>query len=356
MCVFTGLMLGAVACSSDSSGPVPAPISAGPPRPNLTATASSFGLPKDAFSGRPWLSGVWVGGTPTTDALVNFGTWRGAPVEVVTTYSPTSSFEEMKATDWSITTFAGFAGTLSYGLALVPEKGGHTLGSVASGEHDDVWRAIGQHLVDNGRDRSIVRIGLEPNGDWFPWGATAETAGDFQQAFRRVATILRQVAPRVVIDFDIACGVGLRGTQDPQAPLTMLYPGDDVVDVIGCDTYDDGGMKVDRGAAFLGKNDKGPGLSDVLAFARARKKPMSIPEWGLDARHAQGDNGPYIFAMRDFLEANAKYILFESYFNEPGTAIRSSIWQDVQNPVSSQAYRLRWHNPSRATIATSAGT
>ena len=175
------------------------------------------------------------------------------------------------------------------------------------------------------------------------------------QAFRRVATILRQVAPRVVIDFDIACGVGLRGTQDPQAPLTMLYPGDDVVDVIGCDTYDDGGMKVDRGAAFLGKNDKGPGLSDVLAFARAHKKPMSIPEWGLDARHAQGDNGPYIIAMRDFLEANATHILFENYFNEPGTAIRSSIWQDVQNPVSSQAYRLRWQNPSRLTIATSAG-
>ncbi len=328
------------ACSGGTPGP--APTASKPPRPVLAAIETRFGLPKDAGSGRQWLSGVWVGGKPTVDAVVDFGAWRGAPVEVVTTYSSTTSFEEMQGTDWSIATFTGFAGTLAYGLALVPERGGHSLASVAAGQHDEVFRTVAQHLSRNGRGRSIIRIGLEPNGDWFPWRTTAATAQDFRQAYRRVAGIFKAESQGFVIDFDIACGVGLSGSPDPMAPLTVLYPGDDVVDVIGCDTYDHSDMKVEMGIASLGKTKAGPGVMDVLTFARSRGKPMSIPEWGLDARHGTGDNAPYIALMRSFLEANAKDILFESYFNEPGTNLRSSIWGDVQNPNASEVYRARW--------------
>lgn len=337
MALSAGLL---ASCAGGSPDPSPSP--SGPPRPQLTATENRFGLPKDAKSGRPWLSGVWVGGKPNVDALVGFGTWRGAPVEVVTTYSPTTTFEEMRGTDWSVATFSGFAGTLSYGLALVPERGGHTLASVASGAHDDVFRTVAQHLTRHGRGSSIIRIGLEPNGDWFPWRTTAATAEDFRQAYRRVAGIFKAESKSFVIDFDIACGVGLSGSPDPMAPLTALYPGDDVVDVIGCDTYDHSDMKVETGIASLGKTKSGPGVMDVLTFARSRGKPMSIPEWGLDARHGSGDNAPYVALMRTFLEANGKDILFENYFNEPGTDLRSSIWGDVQNPKSAAVYRDRW--------------
>ena len=101
-----------------------------------------------------------------------------------------------------------------------------------------MYRKVARDLVTEGRGRSIVRIGWEANGDWFRWNATARTAPQYVAAFRHIVGVLRSVAPDLVIDFDISCGVPLRGQKDRLAALTELYPGDDAVDIVGCDTYD----------------------------------------------------------------------------------------------------------------------
>lgn len=297
-----------------------------------------LGLPA-SVSGRPYLSGAWLGGHFYPDALHNFGVYRGTPVDTVTAYSDTRSWESI-VNDWTISTYRGFPGVIVYGLAMLPIGSGSTLADVANGKHDDVWRQVAANLQNNGRDRSVVRIGLEANGTWFPWGATTDTAPDFKRAFRRIALILRNEVPRLIIEFDISCGVPLTGSEDPMAPLTQLYPGDDVVDVVGCDVYDNRGSQHD--GDNLGRTNRGPGLNDVRVFARSHDKPMAVPEWGLDKVYGWGDNPAFIKAFNTFLERYATEVLFENYFNEHGTSLRSSIWGEIQNPEAAATYIGLW--------------
>ncbi|MEI2764239.1 MAG: glycosyl hydrolase [Dermatophilaceae bacterium] len=301
-----------------------------------------FGLPKDPDSSRTSLSGVWLGGRMSTGDLEQFATWRGARVETVTTYVAYDTWADMKNA-WTISTFDGFPGTLVYGLALLPTREKGSLQDVVDGKHDDVWHAVAANLRLHSRQRSIVRIGLEANGTWFPWGATAVTAQTFKDAYRRVAGILRQQLPEVLLGFDITCAVGLKGDADRLAPLTVLYPGDDVVDIVGCDIYDDRSHDVSGGQyQALTRFAKGPGLLDIADFARARGKPMAVPEWGLDAVLGKKDNPDFISAMHRFFVDHPGEVLFENYFNEPGTTLKSSLWDPVNNPESSRVYRSLW--------------
>lgn len=332
------------ACSAGTPGEETSATDGGPvvrqPRPtgSLTERTTQFELPK-SDSDRPYLSGVWLGGTFTPEALESFGDYRGSPVETVTTYTSTDTWETME-NDWTISVFDQFPGTLVYGMALLPDDDG-TLTEVADGDHDETWRAVAANLVKNGRERSIVRIGFEANGTWFRWGATEETASEYKAAFRRAATIVKDAVPEAVIGFDVGCGVALSGSDDRMAPLTQLYPGDDVVDVIGCDVYDNTHALHDESGG-PGHTNRGPGLEDVRQFAVAHGKLMTIPEWGLDHTYGYGDNPAFIVTVAGFLKDHGSDILFENYFSEPGTALRSSIWNEVQNPSGAETYVSLW--------------
>ena len=229
---------------------------------------------------------------------------------------------------------------------MLPDKGDGDFLSIVNGDHDWVYRKVARDLVREGRGRSIVRIGWEANGDWFRWDATARTASQYVAAFRHIVAVLRSVAPDLVIDFDISCGVALRGQRDRLAALTELYPGDDAVDIVGCDTYDWYNTKalneVSWNAAI--RPHDAVGIADVADFARARGKGLAFPEWGLasPADGGLGDNPFYIEKMRSFFEANADVLVLESYFSEPETSLANSIWNPDQNSQSSAVYARLW--------------
>ncbi len=340
----SGVSAGSATSLAYSALTTPAPAAE---RPDvLVAKDSRFGLPRDPRSGRTWLSGAWLGGNFNPGALSAFGAWRGSSVETVTTYSEKSTFAQIRDEDWSISTFAGFEGTLVYGLSLLPFDQKASLADVAAGKYDDVWRGVARNLLRHGRGDSIVRIGLEANGTWFPWGATSSTAAQFRPAFRRVSSVLKSVAPDLLINFDIGCGVPLTGSSDRLAPLTRLYPGDEAVDIIGCDIYDWWTTRASSDSSWQKalRPAAGPGLADVAEFARARNKGMSIPEWGVAPRSqgGLGDNSLFITKMRSFMDANRDVMVFENYFNEPETSLASSLWNPVQNSRASAQYRALW--------------
>jgi hypothetical protein len=294
--------------------------------------------------GAPWTSGGWVGGD--SSAIEQFSDWRGKPAATLTTYPAYDTWDEIIGSDWHVSNFDGFTGKLVYGLPLLPSKEPATLQEVAAGEHDDVWRAVAATLVQHGRDDSFVRIGLEANGTWFSWGATATTAKDFVAAYRHVAEVMAEVAPRLQFVFDISCGAPLRGSEDRLAPLTALYPGDDVVDVVGCDFYDAWSTKVRDNAELQHAlaPDAGPGLDDLVTFARSHDKRYAVPEWGLTSsdEHGSGDNPFFIQAMYDFFYANRKDLAFENYFDEPALYLGSSLYREGQNPQSGEEYKRLW--------------
>ncbi|MBA8793251.1 hypothetical protein FHX74_000845 [Friedmanniella endophytica] len=313
-------------------------------RPGLQRARTLLGTPP---SGSPWFSGAWVGGgVATAQRYKAFGTWRGKPLDAATTYPASGSWSEISESNWHISTFNGFPGVLVYGLPMLPTNDPGDFDSIVRGEHDDVYRQVAKDLLANQRGRAIVRIGWEANGDWFPWNTRASQAAAYRNAFRHIVGVLRSVAPDLVIDFDLACGTKLRGQDSRTDALTDLYPGDDVVDLVGCDTYDWYNTITTDDATWARTQhpSSSVGIGDVAAFARAHGKGLSVPEWGLadPSQQGRGDNPLFIERMRGFFEANQDILVLESYFSEPETSIRNSIYDPVQNPASAAAYRRLW--------------
>lgn len=336
------LALAAVATSTLSlSTPLTASAA---PKTSESAAVRVLGTPA---SGLAWHSGAWTGGRFTTDTINRFGSWRGRPADVVTTYAPRDSYQSMMRDTWSISTWAGFTGRLNYGLAPLPDNGDGSLASIGAGQQDQVWRAIARNLRSAGRSDSIVRVAWEANlRDW-RHQATMENAEQFKAAYRRIVTTMRAEAPGLVFEFGINCGTGLDGSRDRLAPLTKLYPGDDVVDLVGCDTYDWWTTQASHDGAWsrVLTPAHGPGIQDIADFARAHGKGASYAEWGL-ARHSNGggggDNPFYVEAMHRFFAANSDVVVFECYFDEPDAYIANSLFGTDQNPRAADRYARLW--------------
>lgn len=297
-----------------------------------------------------WSSGVWTGGTWGTNRVAAFAGWRGSPADTAVTYPAYGTWQELaEKSEWHVSVFDGFAGTLVYGLPLLPKDAAPgALAEVAAGRHDSAFTAVAATLARHQRSKSVIRVGLEANGDWFPWGAgkPENTPELFKAAFRRVATLMKAKLPGCTIVFDISAGAAIHGQTDRLDPLTKLYPGDDVVDVIGVDHYDHYQLVAPTQQRFdrALKPAKAAGLQDTLDFARAHRKRFAVPEWGLTstAKRGGGDNDFFIYAMYSWFAANSADLAFENYFNEPEAYIGSSIWDQVQNPRAAAEYRALW--------------
>lgn len=316
----------------------------------LSGDQTEQGVPANlSLPARTWPSGAWTGGEWGADRVAQFGQWRGSPVDTATTYPAYETWEELASSEWHVSVFDGFPGRLVYGLPLLPkESAGRGLDKVAAGEHDSAFNAVADVLAAHGREDSFIRVGLEAQGDWFPWGAGngENTPEQFREAFAHVSRLLKSKLPQSEIVFDISCGAVMRGQQDRMDPLSRLYPGDDVVDVVGCDEYDHF-TQISRNEDQFQQSlnpVKAAGLQDTLDFAKAHGKKFAVPEWGVVAadRDGGGDNAYFVYSMYKFFAANAEYVAFENYFNEPAEYLGSSIWDQVQNPESAAVYQKLW--------------
>ena len=331
------------AATSQATSQISAPSTTSAPATGSAATR----ILGPTRSGLPWHSGAWLGGRFNVASIEAFGAWRGRPADVVTTYAPRDSYATMTDNTWSIGTWTGFAGRLNYGLSPLPDDGEGSLASIGSGAQDAVWTKIARNLQDAGRGDSIVRVGWESNLKDWRWHVTSSNAAEFKAAFRRIVTTMRAEAPNLKFEFGVGCGSGLNGSSDRLAPLTRVYPGDDVVDLVGCDTYDWLNTHPTDAASWAKTSapDQGPGVADIVAFARAHGKGASFGEWGL-AETANGggggDNPFFINTMYDFFYDNRDVVAFECYFDESDSYLVSSIFGSGQNPNAAVAYRNKY--------------
>jgi hypothetical protein len=309
-----------------------------------SAAKRILGVPR---SGLGWHSGVWVGGRFDTDTIKAFGAWRGRPADMVTAYAPISSYRDMMQDTWSISVWDGFPGKLNFALPPLPKSGEGSFESIAAGEQDDVWRKVAQNLKAHDRDDSVVRIAWESNLEDWRWQVTSSNVKEFKAAYRRIAKTMRSEAPGLRFEFGIACGSSIDGSSHRLAALTQAYPGDDVVDLIGCDTYDWWNTHATNDSSWSNvlRPEHGPGIQDVADFAREHKKGASYAEWGLATPrngNGGGDNPYYIKAMYRFFSNNSDVVAFECYFDEPDSYIANSLFGTNQNPRASAAYASLW--------------
>ncbi len=180
----------------------------------------------------------------------------------------------------------------------------------ARGAYVGYARELARNLVAAGLGRSVIRLAHEANDSGSPYwiGSTPAQWQLWRQFWRRTVIAMRSV-PGAHFLFDWC----INAYWQP-VPLRDWYPGDDVVNIVGIDAYDSGvPVGEDRWTRIYTQPD---GIRDVLRFAKAHGKPVSLPEWGLapaDAKSLGGGSDPaYIDGIAGVVRDNA--VAYQAYF------------------------------------------
>lgn len=315
--------------------PTPTPT---PTTPVPTTPAAKGRVPLVGKSGMAWNSVVFTNNTTSPTA---FEAWRKRPVDGSFYFPGRQSWADMGALP------SRRAGDLMvYSIPPFPEAIGGSNAKVGAGTYDTQIRALATKMKAAGwnTDRTVIRLGWENNGNWYQWSQDKGGQAAYKAAFRRFVTQARSAGlTNVKWNWNLN-----KGTQAYNARVawTSGYPGDDVVDVVGIDSYDMWSPSFNDAQWQANLKGKNPGLQDVADFARSHKKQMAVDEWGVvHASFGGGDNPFYVAKMFGFLKANADVIAYDNTYDDDGAP---STWQhklsDGGNPRAAAEYRKPYPN------------
>lgn len=309
-----------------------------------------------------WWSGQSDKGTTKDGA---FAAWRGREVEIVGLWAATDSAKNAIDTPlWDVaspTAFPAFAAYVSaprldyaFGALLA----GESWARAATGAYDARWISQLQVLRKSWGSRPAeavyLRFAHEFNGSWYPWRVTPGDAPTFKASWARWAGLVRQHFPGARIVWCPNAGSSY------DYDIRTLYPGDDVVDVVGVDQYNFwpwANTTQELKAKWEATERGGPkGPESFRRFAAERGKPMALPEWGNDGKGGDasggGDSPAFISYVHDWLLANgsrtpaAGKVEYEIYFNVTGYGDSLfSLFPEDREPGNTQAaatYRQLW--------------
>jgi hypothetical protein len=188
----------------------------------------------------------------------------------------------------------------------------------AAGDFDRHFKALAQRLVDLKVPDTVIVLGWEMNGTTY----TSRCGPDpesWKKYWNRIVTTMRSV-PGQKFRFDFT---PTRGRD--AIPWTQCYPGDDTVDILGMDSYDQ-----PSGLTFDEQVKEPYGLQEHVDFAKSHGKPISYPEWGL---FRNGDNAEYMKRMLAWMDEH------KPLYNTLTDYCPHGVWQCSENPKSSQVYR-----------------
>ncbi|MEV0633458.1 glycosyl hydrolase [Streptomyces sp. NPDC050619] len=188
----------------------------------------------------------------------------------------------------------------------------------AEGEFDHHFRALAERLVELKVPDTVVVLGWEMNGITYTHRCGPDPEA-WKEYWNRIVTAMRAV-PGQKLRFDFAPTRGLDAV-----PWTECYPGDDTVDIIGMDSYDQpSGLSFDRQVS------EPYGLQEHVDFAKRHGKPVSYPEWGL---FRNGDNPEYMRRMLAWMDEH------KPLYNTLTDYCPHGVWQCGKNPKASEVYR-----------------
>ncbi|MCP9945191.1 hypothetical protein LUX12_11035 [Streptomyces somaliensis] len=204
----------------------------------------------------------------------------------------------------------------------------------AEGRYDRHFRALAQRLVGLGVPDTVVVLGWEMNGSTYSHRCGPDPEA-WKEYWKRIVTAMREV-PGQGFRFDFAPNRGRDAV-----PWTECYPGDDVVDIVGMDSYDQPPART-----FDEQVEEPYGLRDHVEFAAAHGKPISYPEWGL---FRNGDNPEYMRRMLGWIREHRPLYHSISDYCPHG------VWQCRSNPRSSEVFRSELTAPGTAPTEPPAG-
>lgn len=268
-----------------------------------------------------------------------FGAWLGRKVTHRVVFADMSSWSTMAA-PWFLNVSQKWvqsdpARVEIITMPLLPTGEAGNFAAIIRGDHDATFTTFGQNIkARNMAARVIVRLGWEGNGDWYPWSYAADPAG-YRDSFRRAAQLIRQQAPGIRFDWCVSCGASHRGGP---ALWTDGYPGDDVVDIVSMDVYDQ------WWSSWTAMRDGEAGLGEFRNFAVLHQKPEAYPEWSCSTdlgSHGGGDNPTFVQNLAAWFAARPGQVVYHGYWNTSNDGPNAAIYgtDPILVPNAAAAYQ-----------------
>ncbi|MDQ1029156.1 hypothetical protein QF035_006738 [Streptomyces umbrinus] len=306
--------------------PVIEPSKPAPPNSSAAPTTSAPGTERPAF-------GAFLdSGVRGVYGMTKLGRWLGgAEPRVGHTYLPGDRWSNIEGTDRFLAPWARWRTAkddrifvLNVPMQERNEEGVSDaevrllLRQGAAGHFDHHFRALAARLVELDVPDTVLVLGWEMNGTTYTHRCGPDPKA-WKSYWNRIVTTMRSV-PGQKFRFDFTPSRGRDAV-----PWTRCYPGDDTVDIIGMDTYDQ-----PRGVSFDEQVKEPYGLQAQVDFAKSHNKPISYPEWGL---FRNGDNAEYMRRMLAWIDEH------KPLYNTLTDYCPHGVWQCGANPRSSWVYR-----------------
>lgn len=279
--------------------------------------------------------GVYQGnGCDGAKRLKEFSIWLGRQPDLVLDFFSADSWKSMLGdANWTVKCWTRAHVKVVFSVPMLPNHNG-TLADGAAGLFDDKFRKLAKLLVANGYGDSVIRLGWEFNGGWYPWAAKRDPR-DWVKYWQRIVTTMREV-DGAAFHFDWCSAQGYQ-----QLPATDVYPGDEYVDIIGSDLYNQSwkpGVTTpeQRWHELL---TQPYGLNWLHDFAEKHNKPISLPEWGTGTRpdgHGGGDDAFFITHVMQWIADNN--VLYQAYWDYHAKDYDGKL-SDGSKPRAAAAYR-----------------
>ena len=272
----------------------------------------------------PYALGVYSGPGDVAGTSA-FASGTNRPVTYAMDFFAGTTWSTIEHPQSVLASWYGKGYSMVWGLPMLPNKGRATLAKGATGAYNQYFARVASAMVTAGQGSSIVRLGWEFNGIWFPWGAGGHAA-QFVAYWRQIITTMRSV-PGANFRFEWNPSRGDLGAGN----LASFYPGNKYVDYVGLDVFDVEWQSYPGAKAEFAHIQTGPyGLNWLAAFSKQHKKPMVFPEWGLgwgqshngaavtgSAAVGGGDNSVFISDMTRWF---ATHNVFEATYWDFGSS------------------------------------
>jgi hypothetical protein len=282
------------------------------------------------------IAAVYVGNDPS--ALTAADSWLGKNYQGNTVFTGDASWSDYTGSvGWEVSLWANSNTQIFWSIPLFSVQGNLT--SAAAGAYNSYYVQDAEQIAASQKTGPIyVRPGWEFNGSWEPWSAQSDPT-DYVAAFQQFVDSYRSVSNR--FEFVWTPNVGSSGMSN----VAAAYPGNNYVDVIGVDMYDNNTYQSDPTAEFNYFLTEPYGLNWLTQFASANGKPLAVPEWGVN-----GDNDSAFIQLADqwFQQNN---VLFQSYWNSDGGDFSGKL-SDGSMPDAAAAYLAAFGVPNPKIAGT----
>ncbi|MBY8846615.1 glycoside hydrolase family 26 protein [Streptomyces sp. SP2-10] len=331
------------------AAPVPSAVPASPAVPAPTAAPTPPAAKETPVPGRavrPF--GAFLDSGPSgVTHMAQLSRWLGGTeLKVGHTYLPGGSWQDIEGPPGFLDVWAHWRrGKADRTLVLnvpmqerneedVPDDQVRLLlRQAAGGAFDQHFRTLAERLVELGVPDTVIVLGWEMNGITYTHRCGPDPAA-WKAYWNRIVATMRSV-PGQKFRFDFTPSRGRDAV-----PWTECYPGDDTVDIIGMDSYDQ-----PSGLSFDEQVKEPYGLQQHVDFAKAHGKPISYPEWGL---FRNGDNAEYMRRMLAWIDEH------RPLYNTLTDYCPHGVWQCSANPRASLVYRTALYGLTQPPAPTPA--